>query len=186
MSEGPQSHQCRAWGRSGFPFEPCTLSLGCSAGLLSCRAALPPCHGPAAAQHCSCSCAGSPAAPGTGSGASLQTPLSSCCTSCSRSCPAPSASRWNIPAGVCPGSQGWWAGGLSSSSSPGNGLTSLSLGNYWVLVRSSSLFPDPGKFGWRQDFPNNFLTAVLNRGGGRGRVGGRRKKEIWIKIYRLK
>lgn len=175
LSQGPRSHLCRALGHSGFPSAPCTQSLFCWAGLLGCRAPLPPCHGPSPAQRCSCSCAGILAAPGTGSGSSLQTPCFSCCTSCSRSSPAPSASRWNTPAEVCPGSQGWWAGGLSSSllsSSPGNGLTRLSLGNYWAVVRSSSFFPDPGKFGWRLGFPNNFLITVLNRGRRRGKIEG--------------
>lgn len=187
LSKDPRGHPCWSSGHSGFPFGPGTRSLPCCAALLSCRAPHPPCHGPSPAQRCSCSCAETLSGPGTGSGSCL--PLFSFWTSCFRSSPAPSASRWNTPAKVCPGSQGWWAGGLSSSllrGSPGNGLTRLSWGNYWAVVRSSSLFPDPGKFGWRLDFPNNFLITVSNKGGGRGRIGGRRKKEIWIKICWLK
>lgn len=172
LSKAPRGHQSRPWGCSGSPAEPCCpFPCGCAAGL-SCRAALPP--GPAPARRRSRSCAGTAWAPARGSGSSLQTPWISCCPSCSRSSPAPSASRWNTPAGACPGSQGCWAGGLSSSlqrSPPGNGVRSPSLGSHWA----SSLFPGPGRFGWRQDLPNNFLITVLKRG--RRKRQGRGQKE---------
>ena len=163
LSKCPRSHLCRGPGHSAFPLDCYARSLFCCHGLLSCRTPRSPWHAQSWPQHCNCFCAELLCGRGRGSGSCQQIPLSSYYTSYFHSSWAPLASRWNTPAMVCHGSHCWLPGGLSSSllkSSPSDGLMKLCSENYSAVMRSSFLFPNPGRVGWRLEFPNNFLITI--------------------------